>query len=406
MINTNYSPINLGDTKDLSNEEWLNWRMHGPFYKDPTNPKYVFVAVGGSDVAVIEGDSSFKSKMELFHVKSGVKKPKYKREMDAEILENGHELEEYVAKRFKKFMFEACGVEPSSIKIINDTSLFQHPHYSFSLCNLDRRIWINGIEGILEIKTTANLDDIALWKKGIVPKKYEWQCRYYMATMNVDYTYIACMWGFTTKEMAVIKIERDLEIEEKMLMDVKEFVECCEMGIEPKLQQSHTVELSKYYVRLYGEIDEKATPIEFPDTEEIRELIDEAFLINEEKALLAAKEKELSEREGLVVSKILKYTDGKSLYGTLRLDDETVAGLSVKVPMHKAVFDEESFKEEFPEAYNEFLKPSVPKFDATACKKKYPSEYGKHLLSPKVNIEKKPTLNKVEIRNIPVKEAI
>lgn len=402
----NYSPINMGDTKTLSNETWLKWRMHGPMYNNPKNPKYVPVAIGGSDAGIIEGASNFKSKTELFHEKSGVKTPKYRKKMNQEILDNGHYLEEYVANHFKQYMFEACGMQPESIKIVNDTNMYQHPFYSFALCNLDRRIWVNGEEGILEIKTTGSLDDIALWKNGKVPEKYEWQCRYYMATMNVDYTYIACMWGFTTKEMAVIRIDRDLDVEDKLMSDVKEFVEDCEMGIEPPLQQTHTVELSKYYVRLYGEIDERAKPIEFPDNDETRDMIDEAILIADEKKLLDKKMADLEEREALLVAKILKYTDGKSMYGSLRIDDNTVAGVSVKVPMHKPTFDEEGFKTAYPTQYEEFLKQSAPKFDVAGCKKKYPTEHSKFVIPAKVNTEKKPMLGKVELKEIPAKETI
>ena len=66
----NYSPINMGDTKTLSNETWLKWRMHGPMYNNPKDPKYVPVAIGGSAAGIIEGASNFKSKTELFHEKS------------------------------------------------------------------------------------------------------------------------------------------------------------------------------------------------------------------------------------------------------------------------------------------------------------------------------------------------
>lgn len=400
-----YSPISLGDTAGLTNEVWLKWRMHGPKYDNPRDPLYVPVAIGGSDAGVIEGSSDFKSKLELFHEKSGIAHPKYKKKMNQEILDNGHDLEEYVAKHFKQYMYKNCGVKPESIEIVNDTNLYQHPNYRFALCNLDRRLWINGEEGILEIKTTGNLTDIQNWKKGIVPEKYEWQCRYYMATMNVDFTYIACMWAYTIDDMAVIRIDRDRKVEEQMMGDIQEFVECCEMGVEPPMQQTHTGELSKYYIRLYGEIDEKAAPIEFADTEEIRDLFAEINDISDEKALLEKKQQSLEERESVVVSKLLKLTEGKSVYASLRLDDEHVAGVKINVPMHKPTFDIEGFKAAYEEAYNEFLKPSEPKLDTTKLKKKYPTEYNQFVIPAKVNTEKKPTIGKFEIKEIPVKTA-
>lgn len=399
-MTNNYSPISLGETKDLTNEDWLKWRQHGPFYDNPMDPNYIPVCIGGSDCAVIFGDSPWKSRLELFHEKSGVKQPKYERKMDQDILDAGHQLEDYVAKNFKNFMQANLGIAPTTIEIWNDTNMYQHPYYPFAVCNLDRRIKINGLEGILEIKTTGNFHDIdSCWKKGICPKKYEWQCRYYMATMNLPYTYIACMWGFTVKEMAVVRIERDIEIEKLMMETVQEFVDFCQMGIEPEMQESHLETLSKYYLRLYGEIDTKAPALEFPDNDKTRDLVEEALAIEKEKSLLDEQMESLKEREAKVVSQILAFTDGKSAYATLRLDENTVAGLRVKLSMKKPTFNEDDFKSAYPAEYAEFLKPS---FDLTACKKKYKKETSQYIIPAVVNTEKAPVLDKVEVKNIPV----
>lgn len=400
MKTKNYSPILLGETKDLSNDEWLKWRQHGPYYADASNPAYIPVCIGGSDASVIFGDNPWKSSLELFHEKSGIKTPKYARKMNQDILDAGHQLEDFVAKNFKKYMLETVGIPDTAIEIWNDTNMYQHPYYRFAVCNLDRRIKVNGIEGILEIKTTGSFQDIEnCWKKGIVPKKYEWQCRYYMATMNLPYTYIACMWGFTTKEMAVIRVERDLEIEKVMMETIEEFVECCEMGVEPEMQSGHLTTLANYYVRLYGEIDTKAPAIEFPDNDDTRDLIDEALAIEKEKELLDAKEKELTEREAKVVTQIMAFMNGQGTYGTLRLDENTVAALKVKIPMKKATFDEEGFKKAYPKEYAEFLEPV---FNVTSCKKKYKKEASKYVVPGVVATDKPATLAKVELKDIPL----
>lgn len=400
MNKNNYSPIPLGETKDLTNDEWLKWRQHGPAYADVTNPNYIPVCIGGSDAAVIFGDSPWKSSLELFHEKSGVAEPKYKRKMNQDILDAGHQLEDFVAKHFRKYMKVNAGIPEEAIELWNDTVMYQHPLYRFAVCNLDRRIKVNGVDGILEIKTTGSFDDIQnCWKKGICPKKYEWQCRYYMATMNLPYTYIACMWGFSINEMAVVRIDRDLEIEKVMMETIQKFVDCCEMGIEPELQPGHLETLSKYYVRLYGEIDTKAPALEFPDTDDTRDMVDEAIALEEERKLLDAKMAELEQREAKIVAQIMKYTEGKTAYGTLRLDENTVVGLKVKLPMKKATFDEEAFKTAYPTEYAEF---QTSKFDITGCKKKYKTETSKFVIPAKVNDEKGATLEKVEIKNIPL----
>ena len=72
-MNNNYKPICLGDTANLSNEEWLEWRKHGPNYKnDKSNPiPYVPFSLGGSDMAVVTNCSPFKPAIRLWGEKHG-----------------------------------------------------------------------------------------------------------------------------------------------------------------------------------------------------------------------------------------------------------------------------------------------------------------------------------------------
>lgn len=395
----------LGDTANLSNEEWLKWREHGPKYNDPADPEYIPVTVGSSAVAVVMGDSPFMSRLEFFHEKSGVKKPKYARKMNQEILDAGHQLEDFVAKNFPKFMEENCGIPANNIQVINDTNFYQHPDYPFAVVNPDRGLIVNGHEGIMEIKTTGNLDDIkSCWKMGIPPKKYYWQCQYQMEAMDRDYCYLTCMWGFTRNEMASILIKRDREVAKDMMKAVSEFVECCEMGIEPEEQTGHYVEaLSKYYISLYGEIDTKAPAVELPDTDETRELIEDAVELYDRKLKLEEEERKLSELEASVCARAMKYLDGKSCYASLRLNENEVAGIKIDIPMHKATFDESGFKAAYPKEYDEFV---TPKFNVTGAKKKYRTETSKFMQPATVNTDKAPSLGKVEIKQIEQKKAI
>lgn len=407
MKSMNYSPIDLGETKDLSEKEWLAWREHGPHYADPMHPDYIPVAVGGSAASIVMGDNPWTSGLELFDQKSGRRTPKISRQMNQEILDNGHYLEEYVAMHFKPFMKENIGINPENIEIINDTHMYQHPYYKFAIVNCDRILVIKGKNGkqrgILEIKTTGNLNDIAMWKAGIVPKKYEWQCRYYMAVMNLDYCYIACMWNFTRDSMAVILIKRDLEIEKLLMESIKEFVEAAEMGVEPKLNETYKETLSKYYARLYGTVDEKAPAIEFPDTDDTRDMFDEIRALASEKQRLEEAEHALQEKEAAIIAKAYKYMGGKSNYGTLRVDENTVYALRIKVPMHKDKLDVEKFKSEYPALYDEFVEP---KLNETALKKKYRTETNLCMIKGTVNTEKAPEIGKFEELCIPIKSVV
>lgn len=388
------APIALGDTKNLSNDEWANgWRQHGPAYKDPFDPAYIPVCIGGSAVAAIFGDSPWMSRLELYHLKSGTAIPKVKKPKNEEILQSGHQLEEFVAQKFCEFM----KIHGNQVEIWNDTQMYQHPDYPFAVCNLDRRIKVNGIPGILECKTTSNFSDIELWKAGICPVKYEWQCRYYMATMDLDYVYICCCWGFTLDQTAVILIKRDRAIEDVMMSEVANFVECCEMGIEPVMQTTHMDTLSAYYTALYGEIPTKAPAIELPDTTDIYELVERARTISNRRKQAEEKVNKIKEEEAEITAKLLAISEGKSTYYTYRLDDDTVVGIKIKQSKKRDSYDEATLIAENPDILQKY-----PKVDMTRAKKAYPEICKKYLIPGTVDTTKAAVIDSVELKNIPI----
>ena len=350
----------LGDTANLSNDEWLKWRAHGPAYADPLSPDYIPVTVGGSDCSAVLGDNPWKSRLELFHEKSGTAKAKIKREMDEEMLQIGHELEEYVARRFLLKM-KREGV--TNITLKNDTSFFQHLKYPFMVANMDRIITVNGEIGILECKTTSSIEKQKLWKKGICPKEYEWQCRFYMAVADVDFCYICCCWGlgYLEKECAVILIKRDKAIEEEMIKELCSFVENCEYGIEPEPQTTHMNVLANYYMRLYGTdgLTTDNPPIELPDNIEMYELVEKARLlqIREDEA---QEHLEAIKQEGYAIAaRLVEMAQGKTNCASYRLDDDTVCRIKVHVPSTRASFDVEKFKADHPFEYDAYCEPTL-----------------------------------------------
>ena len=406
MKRSNLPPIALIDTKNVPYNVWADGlRQHGPAYKDPMSPLYIPICVGGSEVSIITGDNPWKCLAEFHAEKTGAAKPKYERKMPQDLLDAGHILEDFVAKRFRPYMERVCGIPASAITVENDTIMYQHPDYKFAVVNLDRRITVNGIPGILECKTTGNWGDIAKWKAGIVPKKYEWQCRYYMAVMNLNYCYIACAWGYGEDDYAVIKIERDLEIEEVMMDMVADFVQCCEDGIEPSMNQQNLKALAEYYKRLYG-VTKEEVPIDLPDNDETREAMDIAMELKERKEEIEKLQKAYDEMEAKVTSTLLKYAEGKGTYISLRLDDETVCSVKIQPSYHKDTFDEERFKADHPAEYAEFLKEEVvKKLDMTGLKKKYSKgqlDLPSYKIPGELNVDKPVVLKKVELRKIPV----
>ena len=115
------APILLCDTAGMSNDRWLECRMHGPKGDIP-------YTIGGSDVAAIFGVSPWTTPLELWMIKKGRMKPKPKDNADQ--LEMGHLLEPIAAHWYGK---------KSGNYVYEDTGLYQHADHPYALANFDRR---------------------------------------------------------------------------------------------------------------------------------------------------------------------------------------------------------------------------------------------------------------------------
>ena len=102
------APIMLCDTAGMSNDRWLECRMHGPKGDIP-------YTVGGSDVAAIFGVSPWTTPLELWMIKKGRMKPPVK--ANADQLQMGHLLEPIAAYWYG---------HKSGNFVYEDTGLYQH----------------------------------------------------------------------------------------------------------------------------------------------------------------------------------------------------------------------------------------------------------------------------------------
>lgn len=395
----NYKPIALGDISTIDNTEWLKWRMHGPFYSDPTHPHYVKTGIGGSDVSIIFNLSPFVTSLELYHKKIGVE-PKIPMKKNEKALKAGHRFEKAIGEVFVDYMKEVEQVE--DIEYIQDNIMYRSGEleldedgypvidmatgetklkYPFAIVNLDARCrvkrngkWVNA--GV-EIKTTSarNYDVIEEWKAGIVPIYYELQCRYYMAATNIDEWFICVCWGFTPDDMKVISIKRDLAIEEHIMETVKDFVYKIENKIEPDVSECKAELINDYYNHLYGLRVDAERVIEL-DPDEYLPIYEQAENIQKDiskKEIALKKAKEMQEE----IYKKLYIVFGDHKCGKLETDDKTYY-LTLKQPTKRASLDNERFKTENPALYEEFKKVEE-KVDTTRLKKCHPDEYNKYL---------------------------
>ena len=362
------------DTANMTNEEFAAIR-----------PGHI----GGSGVAAILGISPWTTVTEYYSKFLGID-PKCKVEFNASAKELGHANEEFVAQKFVEYMKK---YEKTDFELANDSRVFRNDKFPWAQVNLDRRIVkINGkkCDAILECKTTGfrNMHSIEnYWKKGICPPYYECQVRFYMMTMNVEVAYICCCWGLTYDEMSVVKVERDAEQENNLILACEDFIECVEMGVEPEETNINSELYNNAYLRYNGEPDKEKKPVEFPLS--ALDAIKRAAELEKE----IQKDQEKLEADMALQQDILKFLipmfNGAE-YGSVAEDDEdtgmrTVYGVKLKTPMKRAKFDEERFKKDHPDLWDAF---SVTKLDTTALGKKEKKLKAEYTLPPEVNGEK------------------
>ena len=356
-------------------------------WKNPvdTNIAYLRRAYGGSDMGALMMKSHFKTRLELFNQKSGIH-PVFTKNGNAWAKDRGHLYETPTAIKYHHFrienkekvtlyiegkVFNADGKQvmkpdgtpvdnPISMMIYRDGRLKTPKYtsngdflYPWALANCDGIIMENGETGLLEIKTTSpmNYDVIDDWKKGIVPEAYYWQVVYYMAILNVMFCDIVCSWGQEMDTMAVVRIYRDYEKEEALFHRVEEFDDYVEQGISPDISGEDPFLLNNYYYELFGPVDKKEPFIELPDNAKFRRIVEQAMELENK---LAEKQKELDElfrRKESVYAELYPVFKNSS-YGQFRIDDQYVAGITLKTPMKRAKMDEERFKQEHPALYD------------------------------------------------------
>mgnify|MGYP004442343681 FL=1 len=402
MSKQNYTPcdpIELIDTTGLTNERWLEIREHG-LSSDPTDPDYIPFTITGSGASCALGVNPWTSDEEYRDKKMGIS-PAISTEFNEENKAAGHVFEPFVAINFMRYMksnfpdtevklIKDClrdilpyleGVSPDADSFnelgsswdkvtksflekwpINPSSMYQcgtknedgSLRYPFALANIDGLVKINGKLGIFEAKTTSTRSHAIrdYWEQGKIPPYYYWQLVFYMAVMNVDYAYIACLWGVTLNDMAVVYLERDLAVEEEFMEFRKNFVTEMSLGLPLEESKSDPEVVSQYYYRLFGSAKgTESRAVELPPY--ARSLVKRAISLDEELKQLEEDAKEVEAKKTALYNELhLLMKD--NAYAKIEMEDKSVYGVKLKTSMKKAVFDEERFRNDYPELYEEF----------------------------------------------------
>ncbi len=213
----------IGNLKDMTTDDWRELRKG---------------YIGGSDSAVTMNLNPYKTQIELFYEKIGYPIDEFKGNIATKV---GNLLEELVAEIF---------IEKTGFKLIEDTNIYQSNEYPFMLANLDYMVEdYNGNRALLECKTSSYYRG-EIWKKSI-PIEYEIQCRHYMAVMDIDVCYIACLFDNNENSFVYHTIKRDLEIEQNIIENEKYFWEYhVQNCIEPVFDSS-SVEANKEFINKF-----------------------------------------------------------------------------------------------------------------------------------------------------------
>ena len=283
MTTTTYTPIEVVKTVGMPEEEWHEWRRRG---------------IGGSDVAAIFGCSPFCTKRDLYFTKIGTK-PVIEEEENWLAKEYGHALEELVARMFSRV---------TGLTVIQPEYLYAHPKYRFMQANVDRFVILpDGSTAILECKT-CNAEAKFKWDNDGVPYNYELQVRHYMAVMNIDVAYIACLWGNNESCFCYRKIVRDRAFEEDLILIEEEFWNDNVLAnTEPPLKEDYDRSLKT--IRHYYKPNDKSVPL----TETDRIIISDYLALQEEMREYDHKAKELKERMENMLVPVLDRLDGAIL---------------------------------------------------------------------------------------------
>lgn len=297
----------LTNTKDMTNEEWLEWRNKG---------------IGGSDVATICGLNKYKSALELWMEKLGYK------EYDevGEAAYWGTTLEHIVRKEFMK----RSGLQVDTINL-----MLKHPEHEFMLANIDGIVTDHeGRKCIFEAKT-ASAYKLDQWKDDEIPESYMLQIQHYMAVTGYERTYIAVLIGGNTFKYTVV--DKDEELISMIMQIEKQFWDCVTSDIAPEVDGSESC--TNMLNNLYAS-SKKGNSIILPD---------EAQTIIEEYNKNKEQESYYTEKKNECVNKLKSLIEENEV---AKINNSTITWKSSTSER----IDTKKLKGEQPEIYNKYLK--------------------------------------------------
>lgn len=241
-----YTKIPIGD---LDRKEWLRLRRTG---------------IGGSDAGAVCGLNPYSSPMKVYQDKiCDISEEPEEKIFDEhsrddvpdepnEAIRQGHDLEDYVAKRF---------MEATGFKVRRSNYMYRSLVYPFMIADVDRLVV--GEDAGLECKTVSvyNADK---WKDGEIPMHYIMQCYHYMAVTGKKTWYIAVV--ILGREFLYRRLEWDDALIMRLIEAERYFwTEYVEKGVMPEPDGSEACDA---VLEQYFHTAEKASTIELTGFDE------------------------------------------------------------------------------------------------------------------------------------------
>jgi len=177
------------------------------------------LGIGGSDMPIILGLSSYKTPYQLYLEKTG-------EELSAEEMTPmqywGHQLEGVIREEFAR----------RHNVVIETPDTLIHPNYNFLRGNVDG--FIPSLNAVLEVKCSSSWMAKEWGDEGsdVIPMQYLVQVAHYCAVTNADCAYIAVLIG--GNDYREYKYTRDKELENYVISAAKNFWECVQAKTPPE----------------------------------------------------------------------------------------------------------------------------------------------------------------------------
>jgi putative phage-type endonuclease len=225
------------DKSAFTENDWQNYRRKQK-------------GIGGSDVATILGMNPWKTAFTLWLEKTGQIEPE---PVNNESVEWGNILEPVIRAKFQR---------ETGFEVIENPWVMAHDDYDFMVANIDGEVFDPemGEWGVLEIKTAGDRYK-SEWEFG-PPNHYHLQIQHYLAVMNYNYAYVACLLG--GNHFKYFKIERDDYVIDKIISAEVEFMRLVTERVPPEIsgQEADTNYLAKAYPEASDEEAELSQELE------------------------------------------------------------------------------------------------------------------------------------------------